>query len=147
MQILLSLLVALVGAGTVVQTAMNSQLRASLGHTVLGAAVNFSVGLGVLGLMIMLLRIPLPSAQAVGAVPLWAWCGGALGASFVAVVAYAGRDLGALVVVGAVVVGQVLASLLIDHYGWLGFPERPFTTARFLGCVLLLGGFLLLKRG
>ncbi len=147
MQLLLSFLVALVGAGTVFQTAMNAQLRASLGHSLLGAAINFGVGLLVLGLMIALMRVPLPAPQVLGTVPPWAWCGGILGASFVAVVAFAGRELGALVVVGAVVVGQVVASILIDHYGWLGFPERALSPTKILGCVLLIGGFVMLKRG
>jgi transporter family-2 protein len=147
MELLLIVAVILAGAGTVIQTAMNAQLRSSLGHAVLGASVNFSVGLFVLFVFVMLMRIPLPSQQALSSTPWWAWFGGFLGATFVAVVAFAGRDLGALVLMGLIIVGQIVASIIIDHYGFLGFPVRAFTIPKLIGCLLLVGGFLLLKRG
>jgi transporter family-2 protein len=147
MELLLFTAVILAGAGTVVQTAMNAQLRSSLGHAFLGASVNFSVGLVTLIAVVTLMRIPLPSQQALSGTPWWAWFGGILGATFVAVVAFASRDLGALLVIGLIIVGQVLASIVIDHYGLLGFPVRPFGFTKTIGCILLVGGFLLMKRG
>ncbi len=147
MELLLLAAVILAGAGTVVQTAMNAQLRSSLGHAILGASVNFSVGFLVLIALVTLMRIPLPSHHAVSQTPWWAWFGGALGATFVAVVAFASRDLGALLVMGLIIVGQVIASIVIDHYGLLGFPVRPFGIIKMVGCTLLVAGFLLMKRG
>ncbi len=147
MELLLIVAVIFAGAGTAVQAGMNAQLRSSLGHALLGASVNFSVGIFVLLTVVMVMRIPLPSQQALSATPWWAWFGGALGATFVAVVAFASRDLGALLVMGLVIVGQIAASILIDHYGALGFPVRPVTVSKLIGCVLLVGGFLLMKRG
>ncbi|WP_373280508.1 DMT family transporter [Methylogaea oryzae] len=45
-----------------------------------------------------------------------------------------------------VVAGQLRASLVLDHYGWLGFAVRPVNWQRLVGAALLLGGAVLLVR-
>jgi transporter family-2 protein len=42
--------------------------------------------------------------------------------------------------------GQLVASILIDHYGWLGFSVQKIDFQRLLGVVLLVGGFLLIRK-
>lgn len=146
-RILLALAVILAGAGTAIQTGMNAQLRASLGHGLFGALVNFVVGLACLVGLILLLRIPWPSSSTIGLVPNWAWFGGVLGACFIAILASAGRELGATFVVALVVAGQLLTSLALDHFGWLGFPTRPLSLYKIVASLLLIGSLVLFKRG
>jgi transporter family-2 protein len=44
------------------------------------------------------------------------------------------------------ITGQVIASIVLDHYGLLGFTPHPINLPRVLGAVLLLGGVALVLR-
>ncbi|MCV5991508.1 DMT family transporter, partial [Escherichia coli] len=53
--------------------------------------------------------------------------------------------LGATTVLALMVVGQMLLSLMLDHYGLLGIPVYPVTGIRLLGFVLLVHGVVLIR--
>ncbi len=145
MKIILSLIVAFAGALTAIQVGMNAQLRQSFGHGLLGAATNFTVGTALLWLVVLALRLPLPTLAQASSVPLWAWLGGACGAFIVTTNTVAGRELGALAIAVLTLSGGLIMSVLLDHFGWFGFPVKPFTLAKLAGCVLLVISFLLLR--
>lgn len=42
--------------------------------------------------------------------------------------------------------GQMVAALIVDHYGAIGFPAQPVTVWRVIGVVLLVVGVLLIMR-
>jgi len=44
------------------------------------------------------------------------------------------------------VLGQLMASLVIDHYGWLGFPTHAISLVRLTGAALVFVGVLLVVR-
>jgi transporter family-2 protein len=54
--------------------------------------------------------------------------------------------LGAATLVAAVVAGQMLASVLLDQYGLVGFPVHPLSALRLLGAGLVIGGVILVQR-
>ncbi|MBA3383863.1 MAG: DMT family transporter, partial [Actinobacteria bacterium] len=37
------------------------------------------------------------------------------------------------------------ASLLVDHFGWVGFEENPITPGRLLGIALVAAGVALVR--
>ena len=39
----------------------------------------------------------------------------------------------------------MVASLLLDHFGWFGLMERQVTLPKVLGVVLLMGGVVLIQ--
>jgi transporter family-2 protein len=43
-----------------------------------------------------------------------------------------------------VVAGQLICSMMVNHFGVVGFEARPVTLLRGLGCALLLGGVFLI---
>ena len=45
----------------------------------------------------------------------------------------------------AAILGQVVASLLIDHYGWLEAPVQRLSAPRLIGAALLVGGVVLIR--
>lgn len=53
-------------------------------------------------------------------------------------------SLGVTLTVSLGVLGQFVASSLIDHFGWFGLPRRPFGTDKALGSFLILGGIALM---
>ena len=48
--------------------------------------------------------------------------------------------------VAAIVAGQMIASLLLDQYGVLGFPTHPTNGLRLLGAALVTVGVILVQR-
>ena len=57
-----------------------------------------------------------------------------------------GPRLGAATLLSLIVLGQLLTSLLVDHFGWIGFPAHPLSLVRLAGAVLLFAGVVLITR-
>jgi transporter family-2 protein len=92
------------------------------------------------------LRIPVPLAEAWTQSAWWQWSGGLLGAIYIAAVVVLAPRLGAGTLIAALVGGQMIASLAVDHFGWVGFPEHPVSGLRLLGAVLVMLGVALIHR-
>lgn len=128
-----------------VQAGINAQLNLWTGSPVLAAAVSFAVGTLALCAYALLLRIPLPAAGVLGAAPWWVWVGGFLGAYFVAATVILAPKLGATSMLALILAGQVISSLALDHFGWLGYPLHPISLPRLLGVLLIVGGVFLVR--
>jgi bacterial/archaeal transporter family-2 protein len=141
--LLLCALAFAAGVVLVVQVGVNATLRTGLGSPVAAALVSFLVGSVALAALLVVTRgWPVRGALAAG--PAWAWAGGVLGAFYVVSTIVVGPRLGAAALLSLVILGQLLCSLLVDHYGWLGFPEHPLSLTRLIGAVLLFAGALLI---
>lgn len=134
------------GAALACQVGANSRLRQEAGDPILAAFVSFLVGAIVLVAALILARPSLPSPADVARWPWWAWLGGVLGAGYVVSAAALAIRVGAASWLATVVAGQILTSLALDHFGWLGFAPRPVTPGRALGAALLIGGVALVLR-
>ena len=64
---------------------------------------------------------------------------------YVAIVIVVTPPLGASVMFAAVVVGQTLTALLIDHFGWCGVTVQPLSPVRLAGAALLVAGVVLIR--
>lgn len=140
MQSLSMMLAFLVGAGLVIQVGLNMAVGRALGGAVWGAFVNFIVGTAALVILLVATRQSWPSRDVVAGVPAWAWFGGLLGAAYVATATFAGPRLGALLLLALTVAGQMIASVIVDHYGLLGFQQQAVTPLRLAGIALLVAG-------
>jgi transporter family-2 protein len=134
------------GALLTVQVGLNSTLGRSVANMRFAVLMSFLVGF--LGLLVFFAFAGggLPSRHSIAAVPAWAWFGGFLGAFYVAVATLVGPRIGAAALLALAVFGQLVASLLIDNFGWLGFPLQPISPTRLAGAALLLGGVGLIVR-
>ena len=83
-------------------------------------------------------------AQA-ASVPMTGWLGGLLGAINVLALINLAPKLGAANLVVFVVIGQLVMSLVIDHFGMIGFPVHSLTLTKMLGVALLIGGAALIR--
>lgn len=141
----LLLAAVLLGVVLPIQVGVNAQLRAGIGSPMVAATVSFAVGtLGLLAVTAAL-RPALPASAAVARLPWWTWTGGLLGGLYIASTILLAPKLGAAALLAAIVAGQMLASLVLDHYGLLGFPVVPVTPLRILAVALIIGGVLLLQ--
>ena len=53
--------------------------------------------------------------------------------------------LGAATMTAVMLSGQLVASVLLDHYALVGFPEHPVSPLRLAGIALLFAGAWLLR--
>ena len=137
-----------IGLTVAVQSAINNQLKLALGgSTLLAALVSFVVG----GLC--LLGVYWASGQRLSQLlllqntPWWMLLGGALGAVFVFGSTLLVPKLGLALMISLIVFGQIVMSLLMDHYGWLGLPVQELSFTRLLGVGLVLVGVLCVSFG
>ena len=137
------------GAGALIalQFGVNAALRGFLGGNSPFFATFASYAVGTftsLGCLIAL-RPTLPSWSCVLAAPGWAWTGGALRVGYVTASVLLAPTLGATRLIVLVVTGQLLASVLFDHFGLIGYAVHPCNGWRALGCVLLVVAVVLIK--
>ena len=144
--ILLVLLAFLLGVLLPVQDGINAQLRTSLGEPLAAALASFLVGTAALALGALVSRTALPVGAAWSQSPWWHWVGGLIGAVYVAGAIVLAPRLGAATLIAAVVAGQMMTSLVLDQFGWVGFPVHEVTPLRLVGAGLIIGGVLLVQR-
>ena len=127
-------------------SAMNAQLYKSLVNPWLASLVSFSLIAAFFLGAFFVLHKPLPSAGQVLDMPWWAPLAGVIGA----VAVYAGLVLvgkvGAGPYTGLNVTAALLASIAIDHFGWLNVQQHTAHPMRLLGAALMIGGVSLIAK-
>lgn len=147
MQNLLPLLIALfAGAILPVQAGLNARMGQIVGQPVVSAIISFAVGL--IGLLVYMLasRVPLSTFSLAAQAPKMLWVAGLLGAFYVTTMVLLVPKLGMTLAFGVVIAGQMLASLVMDHYGLLGVPVQPVSLLRVLGVVCIVAGVVLVRK-
>lgn len=146
MYLIFLLLATAAGAAISIQAAANASLRANLNDV--RWATFFSItGTILTAVVVMLfLRPTLPSPAAIRSAPWWNWIGGPLGALIVLSGAALTPKLGAAAFIAAVVGGQLLSSVLMDHFAWMDLQHQSITLTRAIGVALVFTGVLLITR-
>lgn len=140
------LIVMIIGALTPYQHSVNAQIGAILKSPFYGTLVNFIVGTAALLILLTLLKPDIPSLRQLTSIPPYLYLGGVIGVALVTAIIIALPKIGATNALMAMIVGQMLSSILIDHYGWLGVPENTISLSRLAGAGLLLTGLYLVQR-
>jgi transporter family-2 protein len=140
------LLTAFIGMALALQVGLNSLVRLHVGSAAGAALINFVVGTIALVVALLVTRAPVPSAAQLAGIPTWAWFAGIAGASYVAGSAVIGPMIGGAAFIALIVAGQMIGAMALDHFGALGFPERPVDALRLAGAVLVVLGVVLLAR-
>ena len=135
-----------VGGLLPIQVGVNAELAKYINSPILAALVSFLVGGVCLILGAVIFKAPLPTLNQVTTLPIWFLGGGMIGAAVVLGSILAGPKIGALALISLLLAGQLVVSILIDHYGWLGFPIQKMNILRLLGVLLLVSGFLLVRK-
>lgn len=144
--VFLLFLALLAGAVLPFQAGINAQLRLTLGHPILTALVSFAVGTAALAVWCVVGQVPLPTGASLARGAWWHWLGGLLGALYISATVVLAPRLGATALVALIVAGQLFASVLLDHFGLVGYARRPADLGRIVGVVLLMAGVLLVVR-
>jgi bacterial/archaeal transporter family-2 protein len=139
-------LALLSGAALALQVGLNNGLRERMAHPVPAALTSFATGTLALFAFALVLRPGWPKGSNLAIGPWWIWLGGVVGASYMIVTVTFSNRLGAAGWLGVVVTGQVLTSVLLDHFGLVGFAVHPVSPWRVVGVGLLLAGAAIVLR-
>jgi len=132
------------GSALPVQAGLNARLATFVGGPIRASMISFAIGTLVLFLLSLLVTKGVINTSRLDQVPWWAWLGGAVGAGYVASTVAAAPRLGALNLFAAVIFGQLVCSVVLDHYGVL-YREHALSTGRIAGVVLLAAGVALVR--
>ncbi len=134
-----------VGALPPLQFGVNTTLAKALGSPLRGGLISFFVGTVAILIAVALFapRGWLPLSKLAG-LPWWVYTGGLMGAVFVLTSIVLTPRLGAVLVM-LFIVGQLVSGLVLEQFGWLGYPHHPLNAGRVVGVLLLLGGVVLVR--
>lgn len=134
----------LAGVVFAIQPTVNENVGRSLNHPIQASFVSFLVGTVLLLAINLALEIKLPSINKLIAIPWWLWLtGGAIGVFVVTAALTIQPKIGAGVWISCFIFGQLVMSILLDNYGWLGLAIHPINPMRALGALLLAIGAIL----
>ena len=133
------------GIGIPLLAALNAQLGNRIGSPAAAATVLFIVALCV-ATVAMLLTSGVASLAQVPAQPKHLLLGGFFVAFYVLSVTWIAPRFGVGNAVFCVLLGQMLAASMIDHFGLFGAVVRPLTLMRASGIGLMALGVLLIQR-
>lgn len=141
------LLIALVaGALMPTQAATNNKMATVVESPILAALISFVVGTVALGVYALLAGESLSSLATAKNAPPIAWIGGFLGAFFVAAAIILVPRLGVAMTFSLIIAGQMIVTLIIDHFGLLGVPVKEVSFARIGGILLITAGVVVIRR-
>jgi bacterial/archaeal transporter family-2 protein len=127
------------------QAGINAQLNLWSRSAILTATISFAVGTIGLAIYTLILRTPWPTGAGIARHPWWIWSGGLLGAFLVASTVVLAPKLGAASMVSLIVAGQMGCSIILDHFGWIGYPVHPINGFRVLGVIFIIAGVVLIR--
>lgn len=133
------------GALLPTQAGLNYKLSQVVNNHILAALISFIVGTIGLAMYFFVFHFKTPSLQNLSSGQWWVWLGGLCGAFYVAMTIIAAPKLGATTMFTFFLTGQMIASLILDHYGLIGFPVRELSELRILGVILVVSGALIIK--
>ncbi len=129
-----------------IQGAINAQLGKSLNHPMQATFISFFGALLAICLFLAIFRPEMPTIAALKATPAINFTGGIYGVIFVTTILMLAPRIGIANTLVAAVVGQVLVSVLFDHFGLFGLPRHPATMMRLLGSAGLIVSLWLVQK-
>lgn len=136
----------MLGVVLTTQVATNKQLGDHLHNAYIPAVANMVIGLIASAVVTILVTREWPTVEIVKTAPWYGWvAGGLLGIVYLTGSILLAPKIGAGPLIGLVVTGQIIFSVMIDNYGWFGFEQHPASLPRLFGCLLLIGGVALVS--
>ena len=132
-----------IGVAMATQTALNAQLRSYLYSPLQAALLSFLVGSMLLAVLVYMQASAKPSWSTLQQIPWYLWLGGCLGVYAISVSIITAPRFGFLSLTGLIIFGQILMSIILDHFGWFGVEKAPISWSRVIGALVIFLGVLL----
>ena len=143
---LYAVVAVVLGALLSVQAGVNARLRHHVGDAAIAGLISALVAALTLLVFLAAARRPWPDPVEALKSPWWVWTGGLIGGAYISLTLPLVPRLGAALLFALLVVGQMLAALLLDHFGALHLPHHSVNPWRLLGVAFLVVGVVLILR-
>lgn len=90
--------------------------------------------------MAIVMRAPAPSVQQLRSVPWYGYAGGIIVATYVVMITILVPRIGVGAAIALIVTGQIIAAVIIDHFGLFNVTVRSLDINRISGIVLMIAG-------
>ena len=144
MKALLIVVALAAGLFNAIEAGTNGALQKGLNAPMLAVTFISIVTLICASVGMVVLGEQMPTLAAAKALPWWAWLGGFLGFGFVTALVFAAEPLGAATFIGLTVTASVVGSVLLDHFGLIGFEPHSAGIGRIAGAILMIAGVTLI---
>ncbi|MDR7242278.1 DMT family transporter [Priestia megaterium] len=142
---LLMVILTLIGGLTLsAQSSINGTLSKKTG-TFETAFLTFATGAMILTIVVVFFGQG--NILSVFAVPKWQLTCALFGASYLFLTVLAVPKIGVTAANISTVIGQLFASMIIDHFGWFGSKEVPFDLSRWIGVAFMLLALYFIFKG
>jgi transporter family-2 protein len=131
------------GVVLTVHLAMNGKVGAVLNNARVGNALFWCIG-AVMAVLIGLTGWRAGALDGLKQVNPILLTAGAMGASLVFAIAWLIPRIGAGPFTVGLLAGQVISSMVLSHYGWLGSPVQPVALKGVIGALIVIGGVVLI---
>ncbi len=133
------------GAFLPIQAGLNAKLGKAAESPVYASMLSFAVG--TLGLITYILITKQSMSWAgVREAPAHIWLGGLLGAFYVTVIILAFPKLGPGLTFGLVVAGQMIISIILEHFNILVAQQNSISLMKLLGVLLVVAGVIIIRK-
>lgn len=133
------------GAFLPIQAGLNAKLGKAAESPVYASMLSFAVG--TLGLITYILITKQSISWAgVREAPAHIWLGGLLGAFYVTVIILAFPKLGPGLTFGLVVAGQMIISIILEHFNILVAQQNSISLMKLLGVLLVVAGVIIIRK-
>ena len=132
------------GLGIPVFAALNAGLGQQLGGPVAATAVTFAIGFVIATAMLVFTGF-LAASTFTFERP-WLWIGAVVMLFYATSVAYSAPRIGLGNAIFFVLLGQIVAAAIIDHFGLLGSIQSAITPKRALGLAVMAFGLYLARK-
>ncbi len=137
-------LMLVAGIGIPIMATLNAGVGQQLHSPVAASVTLFIAALALSALCLLATGVPTMSQFA--AVPAWRYLGAALVVFYILSITWAGPRIGIGNAVFFVLLGQLIATAAIDHFGLWGAPVTPLSVKRALGIAVMAAGVWLAKK-
>jgi transporter family-2 protein len=142
-QFLILFCIFLVGGFIAMQGAVNSALGKHLGDPIHAALVSFGTGFIALLIISLVFSGGFPSVEKLSSIKPINLIGGILGVAYITSMVIFVPKIGIANALVASLCGQVILSLVLDHFGLLGLNIKSIDFPKILGALFIVAGLLL----
>lgn len=130
------ILAFLIGFAIVISTILNGKLAQKIG-VINGGIVNYIVALFGSSLLVLILKLSIPTFSTLHSTPLYYFVGGIIGVGVIFLFNISVPNIPAVYIVILPFIGQILTSAILDYF-YLGI----FSKGKIIGGILFLIGLL-----
>lgn len=146
MKLLWLVIVFICGALLPFQAGLNARLGKSIDSPTYASLFSFIVGALTVAIYLQFTKETVTWAGLKSA-SIYSWLGGGVtGAIFITASMLALPRIGMAMTFGLIVAGQVIVSVLLDHFDILVAEQHSLNIWRLLGIILIIGGVLIVRK-